>query len=304
MTGAQFAQVVTVRTLFSILTTAVAIYILLAAYVYVFQSRLIYFPGVPGRALTATPSELGLPFEEVRITAAGGAELYGWYVPAGAGAPAVLFCHGNAGNISHRLEWIWLFHEMGLAVLLFDYRGYGRSSGTPDEAGTYADANAAWDYLTKRIEVAPAKIVIVGESLGGPIAAHLAKDVGPGALILVSTFTSAPDLASHYYWYLPVHLLARLQYPTAEYVTQVSAPTLVIHSRWDEIVPFRHAEEIYRRARGPKHLLEILGGHNAAVSTSGSKLRVGIRGFLAAQGVLENRAELKTAGPRSPLRRP
>jgi len=274
-----------VRTVVSILFAGVSIYVLLTACVYLFQSRLIYFPNVPGRILTATPGDLGLMFDGIWITAADGAKLYGWYVPAGVDSPAVLLCHGNAGNISQRLDWIELFHKMGLSVLLFDYRGYGKSSGTPSETGTYLDAEAAWDFLTTRMRLAPNRIVIVGESLGGPVAARLARDVRPGALILVSTFTSVPDLASKFYWYLPVRLLARFRYPTAEYVTHVSAPVLLIHSLQDEIVSFSHAEEIFGRAQEPKQLLRIIGDHNSTFSASGPKLREGIRSFLTLHGI-------------------
>ena len=268
------------RTVSLTLLIAAAVYVLLIAYVYFFQARLIFFPNVPGRTLTATPSQIGLEFEDVRITTADRVDLHGWYVAAPAGAPAVILCHGNAGNIAHRLDWLELFCGLGFAVLLFDYRGYGRSGGTPSEQGTYLDAQAAWGYLTNAKGFSPGSIVIAGESLGGPIAAHLAKDVAPGALILVSTFTSVPNLARALYWYLPVRLLARIQYPTAEYVAHARVPTLVIHSRDDETVPFFHGEELRKRARGPVQLLEIFGDHNAAFMLSRPKLVEGIRSFL------------------------
>jgi fermentation-respiration switch protein FrsA (DUF1100 family) len=200
----------------------------------------------------------------------------------------VLFCHGNAGNISHRLDWLEMFHELGLAVFLFDYRGYGQSRGTPDEQGSYLDAQAAWDFLTNTKRHSPGSVVIVGESLGGPIAAHLAKDVSPGALVLASTFTSAPDLASNFYWYLPVRLLARFHYPTAEYVALVHAPTLVIHSRSDEIVPFSHAETILGRANEPRQLLEIQGDHNSALLVNRRQIADGLERFLDAHRVLRH----------------
>lgn len=280
------------RTLLLIPLLAAATYVLLGAYVYVFQSRLIYFPNMPGRELTATPADIGLTFEEARITTADQLELHGWYVPAGTDAPVVIFCHGNAGNISHRLEWLQILHGLGLTALLFDYRGYGRSSGTPDEAGTYRDAQAAWDFLTRSKGIASARIVIFGESLGGAIAAHLARDVASaGALILTSTFTSAPDLASEFYWYLPVRMLARFQYPTAEYVSQVRAPTLVIHSRDDEIVPFSHGRKIFERAAGAKAFLEISGDHNGGFLMSGSMLTQGLRSFLQMRRLLPRPAQ-------------
>jgi len=271
-----------VRTLLLISLTGVAVYAVLIAYVCLFQSRLIYFPNIPSRALTVMPTEIGLDFEEVRITTADRIELHGWYVAAGAGAPTVLFCHGNAGNISHRLDWLEIFHDMGLAVFLFDYRGYGQSSGTPDEKGTYLDAQAVWDYLTNTKRHSPKSVVIFGESLGGPIAANLAKDVSPGALVLASTFTSVPDLASNFYWFLPVRLLARFHYPTAEYMARVHVPTLVIHSRTDEIIPFSHAEAIFRRANERKQLLEIRGDHNSALLVSRQQITEGMRRFIEA----------------------
>jgi pimeloyl-ACP methyl ester carboxylesterase len=276
-----------VRTLLPILLTGVAVYVLLIACVYVFQARLIFFPSVPGRTLTATPSQIGLGFEEVRIRTADRVDLHGWYVTAPAGAPVVLLCHGNAGNIAHRLDWLEMFCGMGFAMLLFDYRGFGRSSGTPTEQGTYLDAQAAWDYLTNTKGFSPRSIVIVGESLGGPIAAHLAKDVAPGALILVSTFTSVPNLASTLYWYLPVRLLVRFQYPTAAFVAGVRVPTLVVHSRDDEMIPFLHGEELRRRAGGPAQLLEIFGDHNAAFMLSRPRLEEGMRSFLEAHRILK-----------------
>ena len=275
-----------VQTPLLILLTGVAVYVLLIAYVYIFQGRLIFFPNVPGRTLTATPSQIGLEFEDVGITTADRVYRHGWYVAAPTGAPAVILCHGNAGNIAHRLGWLEVFCGMGFAVLLFDYRGFGRSGGSPTEQGTYLDAQAAWDYLTNTQGFSHRSIVIVGESLGGPIAAHLAKDVAPGSLILVSTFTSVPNLAHTLYWYLPVRRLARIQYPTAEYVARVHVPTLVIHSRDDETIPFMHGEELRRRASGPAQLLEIIGDHNAAFMLSRPKLIEGIRSFLESHGIL------------------
>jgi len=274
------------RTLLPILLSGALGYAVLMAYVYFFQARLVYFPNVPGRALTATPSQIGLKYEEIRVTTADGVELHGWYVPAPAGAPAVLICHGNAGNIAHRLDWLALFRGMGCAVLLFDYRGFGQSHGSPTEQGTYLDAQAAWDYLTHTRGFSPAEIVLVGESLGGPIAAHLAKDVTPAALILVSTFTSVLDLARIFYWYLPVRLLARFHYPTATYLARAKVPTLLVHSREDRTTPFSHSETLRSCASGPAQLLEILGDHNAGFLLSGTKLAAGVRGFLETHGIL------------------
>lgn len=255
-----------------------AFYALLIGIVYFSQSRLIYFPI---RDLGATPADIGLAYEEVRIAAADGVGIHGWLVPAARpDAPVVLFCHGNAGNISHRLEWLSILHELGLGVLMFDYRGYGRSGGAPDEAGTYADAAAAWAYLTRERAVPADRIIIFGESLGGAVAAHLAMSSRPAALVLSSTFTSVPDLAARHYWYLPVRLLARFEYRTIEYVAHVDAPLLVMHSRDDEIVPFDHGRRIYERAGSRRQFIELSGDHNGGFLASGAVLSGGLRRFL------------------------
>jgi fermentation-respiration switch protein FrsA (DUF1100 family) len=270
----------------SILLSGLAGYALLVAFVYFMQARLIYYPDMPGRELTETPRSIGLAFEDVRFTAEDGVELHGWFVPGASGdRPVAILCHGNAGNISHRLDKLAMLHELGLAVLLFDYRGYGQSRGSPTEQGTYRDAHAAWNYLTQRRGLEPKDIVIFGESLGGAIAAELAADKTPAALILVSTFTSAPDLARKYYWYLPVRLIARFRYPTSEYVARVRAPILVIHSRDDEIVPFAHGQELYRIAHEPKTLVEISGDHNAGFLMSEALIAESMRRFLVAHGL-------------------
>lgn len=269
------------------LATAAGLYVLLLIAVYFYQPRLIFFPNIPGRTLEATPESVGLSFEDVRFRSGDGVELRGWFIPADQpDAPVLLYCHGNAGNISHRLERLELLHGLGLAVLLFDYRGYGESEGEPSERGTYDDARAAWDYLTQTRRVPPERIVIFGESLGGAIGAQLASEVKPGGLILSSTFTSTTDLGAPVYWYLPVGLLIRYKYPTADYVDRVHAPILVMHSRDDEIIPFAHGEAIFRRAHEPKQFLELLGGHNAGLSMTGPRLAAGMRAFLQANGLL------------------
>jgi uncharacterized protein len=273
------------RALLTTVATFAAVYLALVLFVYATQSRLVYFPEMPGRQLTASPADIGLAFEDVRIRTNDAIELHGWFVPAGAGAATVLFLHGNAGNISHRLDWLKILNGLGLAVLLLDYRGYGQSTGSPSEAGTYEDARAAWSYLTGVRNIAPRRVIIFGESLGGAVAAHLAQNVSPGGLITTSAFTSAPDLARHFYWYLPVRLIARIQYRTADYVARVRAPVLIIHSREDEIVPFAHGQALYARAAEPKEFVEIHGDHNAGFLMSEAQLTAALRRFLAENGL-------------------
>ncbi len=255
-------------------------YAALVGFVFVSQHRLVYLPDAAGGFGPLTPADLGLEYENVRIPTPDGLSLHGWLVH-GAGPRVVLFFHGNAGNVSHRLETIRLFSELGLTVLIIDYRGYGRSEGTPSEAGTYADAEAAWRYLTQERRVAPGEIVVFGRSLGGPIAAQLALRQAPAGLVVESAFTSVTDLASEIYWFLPVRWMSRFRYPTEEFLRDVECPVLIIHGRDDEIVPFAHAKALYAAANEPRTLLELPGGHNdATLRIRHGAYREGLEQFL------------------------
>ena len=169
---------------------------------------------------------------------------------------------------------------MGLSTFIYDYRGYGRSRGKPTEEGTYSDAAGAWRYLTENRKVPAEQILLYGQSLGGPIAAKLAREKTPAALILDSSFTSFVDIAGHHYPFLPVRWLARFEYDTLEQVRNVRCPVLVIHSPDDEIVPFRQGVSLYEAAPEPKALIRLRGGHNDALFLSAGAYREGIDGFL------------------------
>ena len=268
-------------TLGSFLTTLAVAYLALCLLLWLFQERLLFLPGIPGRAIEATPQALRLPFEELAIPAADGVRLHGWWIPAPGARRTVLHLHGNAGNISHRLEHVQVFHELGVNLLLFDYRGYGRSEGAPSEPGLQQDAEAAWAYLTQQRGIAPADIVVHGQSMGGPFAAGLAAGRQPAALILESTFTSVPDMAARLYWWLPARWMARLRLDTLGALAQVRCPVLVIHSPADEIIPYAHGEALFAAAREPKRLLTIGGDHNAGFWLSREAYTAGMRDFLA-----------------------
>ncbi len=249
------------RSVLNILLSAAIAYAVILLLVFLFQSRLVYFPEV-ARALVATPRAAGLDFEDVSLHAADGVVLHGWWVPARNARGAVLILHGNAGNISHRLEYLMMFYRLGYATLIIDYRGYGKSSGTPSEEGTYRDGEAAWRHLTEARKFTPQDIVLFGESLGGGIATWLALQHPPRALVLASTFTSAPDLGAQVYPWLPVRLLARIDYANLERIRQITVPVLIAHSRNDDIIPFSHGQALFEAAHEPKQLLELSGGHN------------------------------------------
>ena len=255
----------------------IAAYILFAGYLFISQSHYVYYPE---RALFAEPDSIGLTFENVSFETTDRVKLSGWFVPGESARGVILFCHGNAGNISHRLESIEIFNRLGLDVFIFDYRGYGQSEGRPNEMGTYRDAEAAWRYLVEERQVKPKEIIVFGRSLGGAVAAWVAQSQQPGALILESTFTSLPDVAATIYPYLPVRWLLRFKYKTAGYLSEVNCPVLIVHSRDDEIMPFSQGKRLFEMAPEPKRFLEITGTHNEGFITSGKVYKEGLRAFV------------------------
>ena len=268
------------NTIWQLLLGVVGIYVILGLLLFIFQSSLLYFPNTPSRKIFATPKSIGLGYEAVTIETDDGFSLDGWFIPAKDARGVLLFFHGNAGNMSHRLESLKIFNGLRLSTLIFDYRGYGRSDGKPSEQGTYRDAVAAWRYLTEQRQIAKEKIVFFGRSLGGAVAAHLAGRHCPGALILESVFTSVPDLASQLYPIFPVRWLSRFRYEAKSSLKSVNCPVLVIHSRHDEIVPFWHGRALFDAANAPKQFIELRGGHNDGFLASGQIYLDGIDGFL------------------------
>ena len=261
-----------------IIITIAGVYLAFAGFLFIFQSQHVYYPE---RVLSVTPHSIGLQFESGSFETTDGVQLSGWFVPSESARGVILFCHGNAGNISHRLDSIQIFHQLGPDVFIFDYRGYGQSEGKPTEQGTYKDAEAAWRYLIEGRQVKPNEVIIFGRSLGGAVASWLAQSHTPGALILESTFTSLPDIAAGLYPYLPVRLLLRFEYNTAEYLGRVDCPVLIVHSRDDEIMPFNHGQRLFESAKEPKKFLEITGTHNNGFITPGKRYEDGLYTFIS-----------------------
>lgn len=242
------------------------------------QDKFLYFPQYGGTK--DTPAQIGLDYESLSLMSEDGVRLHGWYVPTNNARGSLLFFHGNAGDISLRLDSIRLFHELDLNVLIIDYRGYGKSQGKPSEHGTYRDARAAWRYLVDTKAVAPSKIILFGRSLGGAVAAQLASEQRPAALILESSFSSVPDLGAQLYPYLPVRWLARQRYATRDKLADLSCPVLIIHGRNDTIIPPSHAHTLYQAAQEPKQQLILRGGHNDALFADPQGYRNGLNDFL------------------------
>lgn len=265
-----------------ILSAFTGIYLFITVFLYLFQSRYVF---VPFKNIETNPSKVGLDYEDIRIISNDGTRLCGWYCPVLNikdihSKYVVLICHGNAGNISHCLSTLIIFHELGLDSFIFDYSGYGESEGSPSEMTTYNDALSAWNYLIIERRIPPENIIVFGRSLGGAIAAWLAKERTPHALIIESTFVSMASLFKAFFPYLFIKLILKYRYMTQEYLKEVSCPILVIHSLYDELVPFSQGQELYEKITVNKKFLEISGDHIEGFFTSGRVYSDGLRDFI------------------------
>jgi hypothetical protein len=242
-----------------------------------FERSHLYFPE---RAYETTPSDLGLSFREISFPTSDGETITGWWLPAQSARGALLYCHGNGGNVSTNLVNARVFHDLGLSVLLFDYRGYGKSSGRPSEEGTYRDARAAFSQLTGALGIPPEQIVIYGMSLGGAVAIELAADVPAAGLICEATFTSVLDMARRLYPGLPAKILASDKYDSLSKIGRLGLPKLFLHAPEDELVPFAMGRKLFDAATAPKEFLEIRGTHGEGASLTGPAYAAGIDAFL------------------------
>lgn len=234
----------------------------------------------PMRGIEMTPDGAGLKYEDIYFDTADGKKLNGWFVEADSSRGVVLFCHGNAGNISHRLDSILIFREMGLDVFIFDYRGYGRSQGFVTEKGTYLDAAAAYDYLVNEKGFVPQRIVLFGRSVGGNVAIELAGNVRVACLISESAFSCIEDMAKSIYGVRPPRWLLSNHFDALSRIGKVDAPKLIIHSRDDEIVPFRQGQMIFENANEPREFFELVGSHNEAFLRAGRGYTSRLREFI------------------------
>ena len=240
-----------------------------------------YFIFFPDRKSLSTPDKIGILFQSVYFVTEDRIRLNGWWIPSNRkGGGIVLFCHGNAGNISHRLESIKIFHRLGLGIFIFDYRGYGKSRGKPSEKGTYLDAAAAWRYIIKTRHIPQEKVIIFGRSLGGSIAGWLAQNHKPALLILESTFFSLSEVAAHHSNGCIAGMLFGSSYTTHKYIKNIECPLLIIHSKDDELIPFSHGEKLFNRACEPKEFLQIRGSHNNGFMKSIQKYERGLDSFI------------------------
>jgi uncharacterized protein len=232
-----------------------------------FENRLIYVPTTAAQHWEKKPAGV----EDVELTSADGTRLHAWWYPGQDAKQTVLYCHGNAGNLSHRgPAMLILGDKLDASVLIIDYPGYGKSEGQPTEQGCYAAADAAYSWLTDKKNIAPKKIVLYGASLGGGVVTDLASRKEHRALVLIKTFSSLPDVASDLYWWLPMptHLLMRNQMNSVSKIKQVHGPVFIAHGTADRLIPYAHGQRLYDAANQPKRFVSIPGGeHNDGVPT-------------------------------------
>ena len=260
-----------------IILYAVLVYLGLGLYMFVFQKNYIFFPE---KEITLLPSSIGLVYEDLALLTEDHVKIHGWYIPAKEKRATILFFHGNAGNISGRLSTIDFYHQLGLDVYIIDYRGYGKSEGSPSEKGLYLDAKALWNYVTGPKGENKKHVIVSGRSLGGAVAAWLAKEFQPGALILQGTFTSAAEMGRVLYPYLPIQYCIVHRFPTIEFIKDVISPVLVMHSPEDEVVPYLLGQKVFEAAHEPKYFLSLAGSHGEVIMASDDYYRHQIEQFV------------------------
>ncbi|MBD3403510.1 alpha/beta fold hydrolase [candidate division GN15 bacterium] len=249
----------TLRMLLWIVGLAGGLFLLFSIVLYFQQPKMVFFPS---RAHDLTPAEIGLDARDVTIPVTNSESIHAWYFPVDGAVATIMLCHGNAGNISHRLESAQYWTELGANVLLFDYRGYGKSDGKPGEKEAYADAEAAYQWLRSEQQIPHEQIVIFGRSLGGAVAVDLAGRVPCRALVVESSFTSATAMGKRMFPFLPIGLLIRFEFDSLSKIGKLACPVLVTHSPDDEIVPYDMGQQLFDAANEPKRFVELDGGHN------------------------------------------
>ncbi len=231
-----------------------------------------FFIFYPESEFETLPTDWGLSYEDVFFLSDGEIQIHGWYFPLKPDTPVILFCHGNAGNISHRLENVKLLVDQGLSVLIFDYRGYGKSEGKPTESGLYADGLAAYSFLVGHKHIRPSDIIPFGRSLGSSVAIEIALKRKVRSLIIESAFTSTKDMAKTLFLFRPFSFLMPVHYDNLKKIAAIRVPKLVIHGKRDEIVPFHMGERLYQAAPKPKRFFPVKGGgHNDTYLIGGRK---------------------------------
>jgi fermentation-respiration switch protein FrsA (DUF1100 family) len=248
----------------------------------IFEEKFIFFPQKYPRGMYED-ARLIPHLRDCWITTEDGVKIHGWFAPADSAIATLVISHGNGGNISYLLPLMRELQRHNLNVLMYDYRGYGRSEGSPDEEGVYRDGRAAFDYALKLPEVDPRRIVLWGSSLGGAVAVDVATQRPAAALILESTFSSAKDVARTVYPFLPARFFLRTKLNSIEKIQKVGIPLLFIHGTNDWIIPIGLGRRLFGAAHDPKEFYEIPGaGHNDTFFVGGTEYLNRITWFVRA----------------------
>ncbi len=263
--------------MYVVLVTLLAGYLLIVVAAWLFQKQLIYFPY---RAVVASPSDVGLAFEELWLESHDGNRFLCWYIPRANARKIVVCFHGNADNISNNLDLYQTLHDLGAGVIAFEYRGYSGTPGSVSERALDLDLAALGVHLRQLFDSDSVKFIGMGRSLGGAVAVKLSNHLPLSGLILESTFNSMTAVARKKFPYLPVSLILTEKFDSEAILRETDIPVLVIHSPSDEVVPFELAEKLFAAARGPKKFLRIQGGHNSGVNISGEQLQAAYAEFL------------------------
>lgn len=243
-----------------------------------FQKKMIF---IPSKKVIRSPKTVRIDYRDIFV---GEDDVHCWWIPAKqSDAKTVLFCHGNAGNISNRLDTVsFYYHEMNCNLMIFDYSGYGKSGGEVGEKNSYKNVRDVYDYMINELKVKPEDLIVHGRSLGGAVAADLAVDNKCGGLILESTFSSIDDMVSSVLPLLPIGWAITIEYDTIGKIDRIKVPMLIIHSKGDEIIPFYMGENLYKSASKMKHWLEIEGDHNYGWIESQKVYSIGMKEFIFA----------------------
>jgi len=229
------------------------------------ERKFIFFPTTADEHWSPAPTKINA--EDVNFTLTSGDTIHAWWCVPDGWKPergAMLYLHGNAGNLSHRGESIRRFHQkLEIAVLIIDYPGYGKSTGKPDEESCYEAADLAYDWIVKDKQVPAEQVILYGGSLGGGVALELAHRREHRALILVATFTSIPDMAAHRMPWFPSRPFLRTRFDNLDKIGKCNKPIFMAHGTGDRVIPFEHGERLYEAANDPKRFLTLAGfDHN------------------------------------------
>jgi len=249
----------------------------------VFEKNSVYYPE---KKISYTPSILDLDFEDIYFRTQDKIVLNGWFVPNNRARATILYCHGNAGNISHRIEMIKLLHDLGFNVFIYDYRGYGNSAGSMFEKGTYLDVEAAYNYLIDSRRINPDEIIVYGRSLGGAVAINLALHQEVKALIIDSAFTSISAMVSRLYPVLSfLRNVTTIKYDNLSKISNIKVSKLIIHSEEDEMIPVSDGQKLFEKAVNPKRMMRTRGSHNEGYLLYKDKFIAGLEQFFLEIGV-------------------